>query len=145
MKFTMITILTVISSLAFAGHENEGIGKGSAYNAEAIYTALNVKEVAVNPGFAGVSRLVKSVGGLTCEKAVVVYPNAKPSYSCTIDQSAENFKAIYLALGVKAVAVNPGIAGVGRFVKSVGGLTCQVATLIYPKAKPSYSCEMAAE
>ena len=58
----------------------------SANNDEAIYKALNVKEVALNPGIVGASHLQKSVGGLVCTKSTVIYPNAQPTYSCALNR-----------------------------------------------------------
>lgn len=51
---------------------------------KAIYSVLKVKEINVNPGIAGSSRLRKSVGGLTCEKSRSVYPGAPIDYQCQI-------------------------------------------------------------
>lgn len=50
----------------------------------AIYEALNVEEVDLNPGIAGSRRTQKSVGGLTCTKSLTIVPRAKPSYSCSL-------------------------------------------------------------
>ena len=54
----------------------------SLVNAELIYKALKVKEVFMNPGIAGSSQVRKSIGGLTCDRSLVIYPGAVPSYSC---------------------------------------------------------------
>lgn len=51
----------------------------------AIYEALNVEEEVLNPGMAGSSRTRKSVGGLVCEKSLVIVPGAKPNYSCVLN------------------------------------------------------------
>ena len=53
---------------------------------EAIYKALNVEEVDLNPGIVGAFRRQKSVGGLVCIASAVVVPNAKTSYSCTLNR-----------------------------------------------------------
>ncbi|MBC7466347.1 MAG: hypothetical protein H7256_10175 [Bdellovibrio sp.] len=140
MKIIFVTLLAV-SSLAFGGQENAGIGY-NLYNPGAIYEALNVEAVALNPGVAGVGHFRKTVGGLTCEKSTIIMPNAKPKYSCEIDQKAENFGAIYEALKAKVKVLNPGIVGAARLQKSVGGLSCIKATIVVPQAKPSYSCTM---
>mgnify|MGYP006898468617 CR=1 FL=1 len=50
----------------------------------AIYNALNVEEVDLNPGIAGSRRTQKSIGGLTCTKSLTIVPLAKPSYSCSL-------------------------------------------------------------
>lgn len=50
----------------------------------AIYNALNVEEVDLNPGIAGSRRTQKSIGGLTCTKSLTIVPRAKPSYSCSL-------------------------------------------------------------
>lgn len=50
-----------------------------------IYNSLNVKEVNTTPaGLMGASWYEKSVGNFRCEKILGVYPNAVPSYSCSL-------------------------------------------------------------
>lgn len=142
---TILIALMFVASLAHAnqGQENEGVSINmGAYNPEKIYKALKVAAIAENPGIAGSSRLVKSVGGLSCAKETMIIPNATPTYSCQIDQEQVNFEQIYKALRAKQVNLNPGIAGLGRIQKSVGGLTCIASTLIVPNAQTSYSCEI---
>jgi len=139
MKTIIIAILG-LSSFAFAGQENQGIGH-VAYNPQEIYDALTVSAVAENPGIAGVYRYVKSVGGLTCEKALMA-TQISPSYTCEIDQQTEDFGAIYNSLSVEAIQENPGFVGVYRAKKSVGGLTCESSKIVVPGAVVKYTCEM---
>ena len=49
-------------------------------------------------------------------------------------------EAIYESLMVEAIYLNPGIAGVGRFGKYVGGLACERSQVIVPDAPIYYSC-----
>lgn len=140
MKLVFLAVLG-LSSLTFAGQENAGLGP-SFYNPGQIYEALNVEAVAMNPGIAGVGHFRKSVGGLACDKSTVIYPNAQPSYSCVVDETAEDFKAIYQALKVKGKLVNPGIAGRFRVVKSIGGLTCVKSQIVDHRAKVTYGCDI---
>lgn len=53
-------------------------------NDEAIYAALQAKEVAINPGIVGKGAYEKTVGGLTCTRRGVVYPKAPIYYNCTL-------------------------------------------------------------
>ncbi len=117
---------------------------GSAFagtNAKAIYKVLKVKEVNVNPGIAGSYKLEKEIGNLVCHESGAIVPNAKPSFSCSLGQN-NNGKAIYQALAVKEINVNPGIAGSSKFEKSIGGLVCSKSLIIYPGAKPDYLCSL---
>lgn len=64
----------------------------TAYNSKslleghaAIYESLNVDEEVLNPGIAGSSRKRKSVGGLVCEKSLVMVPGQQPHYSCVLN------------------------------------------------------------
>lgn len=51
---------------------------------EAIYNSLNVQEVALNPGIAGVGRFSKTVGRLTCLKEILIVPPFSPKYRCSL-------------------------------------------------------------
>jgi len=53
-------------------------------DAEAIYNALLVEEVADEPMRFGAMRFFKSVGELVCLKSKIVYPGSKFEYSCTL-------------------------------------------------------------
>lgn len=130
--FALGLVALAASSYATAASKN---------SAKQIYEALSVKEVNVNPGIAGSSNLEKSVGNLTCNKMTVIYPNAKPSYICSLGQN-NNAKAIYNALNVKEVNVNPGIAGSYRLQKKVGGLVCEKSAIVVPNARPEYICSL---
>jgi hypothetical protein len=72
---TLLSLMILATSPAFAG----------TYSAKKIYNALKIEGVYLNPGIAGVSRKQKSVGGLTCIRAVVVYPNAVPTFTCELN------------------------------------------------------------
>ena len=142
MKLILIALLSS-AAMALAGQENAGIGNPKVYNPRAIYNALKVKAVVTTePGFVGSTQYLKTVGGLSCTKNVIVVPGAVASYQCTIDQSNENFSLIYNALKIKEVRLNPGIIGVGRFEKSVGGLSCVRSVVVVPNAVPTYECTM---
>ncbi len=135
-KLSLILGLSVcMSQLAF----------GYQYNPEKIYKALKVKETVLNPGIVGSSRTEKSVGGLICEKSVIIVPNAKPTYSCRTDDSQANFEAIYKAMDVKEKTLNPGIVGSSRKMKVAGGLVCIRSVIVVPNAKPQYECEIDVE
>lgn len=56
-----------------------------AYNAEEIYSALDVVEVDLNPGIVGASRTEKAVGGLSCIRELIIVPNAVPAFDCTLN------------------------------------------------------------
>ncbi len=135
MKKIILTAIFAISATASAS--------ASKYNAEEIYSVLNVKEVALNPGIVGASRTQKSVGGLTCIRSRVVYPGAKAKFECQVNEKKENFEAIYKAMKVKEVALNPGIVGASRTLKQAGGLSCIRSLVIYPNAKPTFECDIA--
>lgn len=134
MNKIILTALLAINATASAAN--------SKYNAEEIYNALNVKEVVLNPGMVGSSRVQKSVGGLTCVRSKIVYPGAKAQFECQVNEKKENFEAIYKAMKVKETLLNPGIAGSSRTLKQAGGLSCYRSLLIFPNAKPTFSCEI---
>ncbi len=136
---TVFAICLSLCSLTFAGQENAGLGINT-YNPKAIYNALKVKAIAQNPGIVGASRLVKSVGGLTCTRSLIIVPHATPSYDCAVDQANEDFEKLYKALRAKEVNLNPGIAGSSRIEKAVGGLSCIRSMIVVPNATPSYEC-----
>ncbi len=129
---TLLGVALVVAPPAFA----------VKYDPAKIYKALNVKEEILNPGIAGTSRRAKTVGGLSCYSSILVYPGAKATYTCAIDNKHEDHEAIYNALKVKEVATNPGIAGSSKMEKSVGGLTCDKSRVVYPGAPVSYACVM---
>lgn len=83
----------------------------------------------------------KSVGGLICSESHEGYPGAAPTYSCDLDVTLKDDAAIYNALNVRPVAINPGIAGKSGFAKEVGSLTCTRRELITP-APVEYSCTL---
>lgn len=141
MKTLITTAALFFALIAQAGQENFGVGIGQ-YKPEAIYKALKVKAVNLNPGLAGSSLYQKSVGGLSCTRTLIIVPGAKPTYECAIDTTKENFEAIYKALKVKEEALNPGIVSVGRFQKSVGGLVCLRELIVVPNAKPTFECQI---
>ncbi len=135
MKKIIFTVAMVASTFSFAA--------ASKYNAELIYNALKVKEVAM-PGM-GVSRFVKSVGGASCTRSLIIYPGAKPSFECSFDKKAQNFALVYQALNVKEVQLNPGIMGVGHFGKYVGGLSCERSSAVVQHPVTTYTCKVAKE
>ncbi|MES3037245.1 MAG: hypothetical protein V4736_04990 [Bdellovibrionota bacterium] len=110
---------------------------------KAIYEALKAKEVNVNPGIVGSGNIQKSVGGLKCNKMTVIYMGSVPSYDCQL-AAKNNAKAIYSALNVQESNENAGSPIVGNQIlsKKVGGLECYKQTVVYPGAKPSYSCNL---
>jgi hypothetical protein len=134
MKKIILAAVMVASTFSFAA--------ASKYNPEAIYGALNVKEVALNPGIVGASRLQKSVGGATCIRSLIIYPGAKPTFECSFDKKAQNFAMVYKALNVKEVQLNPGIVGVGRFSKDVGGLSCERSSTVVQHPVMTYTCKV---
>ena len=138
-QLLLLTVLGFAATLAQAGHENAGLGFTNAGD-QAIYKALNVEEIDLNPGIAGVGRFGKIVGGLKCERSQIVVPNAQVNYDCAYDVENSDDQAIYESLNVEAEILNAGIAGVSRTRKSVGDLTCYSSLLIYPGAETSYSC-----
>lgn len=146
MKKIILTIAVTATAL-FAqarGQENYGIQAphSFSYNPQKIYEALNVKEVQLNPGIVGASRTLKAVANLECTRSLVVVPNAVPNYECTVnDNKKEDFRAIYKALKVKEVQVNPGMVGANRFQKSVGGLICEKSYAVVLKPVAHYTCE----
>ncbi len=85
MKTLIITAALFFALIAQAGQENFGVGIGQ-YKPEAIYKALKVKAVNLNPGIVGVGRFQKSVGGLVCLREQIVVPNAKPTFECQIQE-----------------------------------------------------------
>ena len=102
MKRILVLSLILVSSLSiskFAQAANEASeatltsettealeGATQVRDDEAIFNALNAPEVYLNPGYAGVSRIQKSVGGLVCIRSLVIVPRAVPSYICTLAQ-----------------------------------------------------------
>ena len=78
-----------------------------------------------------------TASGSPASHATGTVPAPAPSPS----QKADD-RAIYNALNVSEVALNPGIAGLGRFSKTVGRLVCLKETLIVAKAKTNYSCSL---
>lgn len=84
-----LSVLEINSVAARGGKKSfyaYGNEKLNINNDEAIYNALNVKEVVLNPGITGASRTQKSVGGLVCEKTLIMVPNAVPTYSCSLNR-----------------------------------------------------------
>ena len=133
MKLFALAFISLISSNIVVA--------GTNTSSKAIYNALTVRAVNVNPGILGSSRLEKSVGNLTCTMSTVIYPNAKPSYGCSLGQN-NNPKAVYNALNVKEVNMNPGIAGSYRLQKAVGGLVCEKSAIVVLNARPEYMCSL---
>ena len=148
---TIILMALTMSSIAFAGQENYGIGgphKVSDYQPAQIYGALNVDEVDVNPGVAGRRRSEKSVGGLTCSKelSAAITLKSKIIFACEINQEDVDFSAIYKSLDVKETTANkPKVGGPTIRQKAVGGLTCSKSTVAGPKMKVSYNCKFIGE
>ncbi len=122
--FLGVTMLgTLVSLSGRAGLESEQI-----------YHALNASDALLVDGT--VTRYQKSVGGLLCQLSIdmgVLDPLSGTTYSCyaTLDGDHYDPQAIYRALNVTEQA---GPAGVR---KSVGGLSCRVATV----NPPLYQCE----
>ncbi len=134
MKKIIFTAAMVVSTFSFAA--------ASKYNAELIYNALKVKEVVLNPGAVGASRLQKSVGGATCVRSLIIYPGAKPSYECAFDKKSQNFALVYQALNVKEVQLNPGMVGSSHFIKDVGGLSCERSSAVVMHPVTTYTCKV---
>ncbi len=112
-----------------------------AYNAEEIYSALDVVEVDLNPGIVGASRTEKAVGGLSCIRELIIVPDAIPTFDCAISK-ANSAEEIYSALDVVEVDLNPGIVGASRTEKAVGGLSCIRELIIVPNAVPAFDCTL---
>lgn len=131
--------LMVVSNFAYAGQENHGI---SGFDPEAVYKALKVEPVQQTlPGENIQYRLVKSVGGLSCDETLMV--NAEtPVYTCGVDVNKQNFEEVYNFLDVNVEILKPETPGVYRAKKSVGGLTCITTKLVIPGAVATYSCEI---
>lgn len=55
-----------------------------AYSPKDIYESLDVPEFHLNPGIAGISRIEKSVGGLTCIKSRTLIPSSEVTYECDL-------------------------------------------------------------
>jgi hypothetical protein len=109
--------------------------------AKLIYQSLGVEEVQENPELLGVDIHHKQVGGLICKKSRGVFPGATDVFSCDLGDQA-NFGAIYEALNVEAVHLNPGFAGIFRGLKSVGGLECVKTILQSSPKQPTYRCQL---
>ena len=142
MKFVVLVLMAVFTSSISLARSAPAPGV-PGYDPAAIYQALKVKEKNLNPGIAGSSRLQKSVGGLVCVRSTIVVPGAVPSYVCDTVPAKQNFRLIYNALDVEEQYLNPGIAGSGRFMKTVGGLTCEKSVLITRPVKVDYDCVIA--
>lgn len=139
MKMLTLALLT-FATVAQAGVPGSDVLRGRPVilpvnkDAQAIYEALNVEAVHLNPGVAGSGRFGKSVGGLSCEMSRVIVPNAVAHYSCTLLADGEsdevNHQAIFDALNVEPQYLNPGIAGRFRVRKQVGNLSCVTSQLL---------------
>lgn len=147
MKALVLSVLVLglcLPALAKEATAQEGYGitpplTVAVKNPRAIYDALNVTETS-GSSFEAWWR-EKSVGGLVCRKARYGYPTAPVVYTCDLRTALKNNEAIYNALNVKPVALNPGIAGVGRGVKKVGGIACLREQLIVLGASPTFTCQ----
>ena len=127
MKILFLIVSLLVSPFALA-------------NDQPIYDALDVEEFNPNPGMLGVITLVKEIGGLECAMTSVVYPNAEALYSCQLDAEYDG-KLIYNALNVEAInPYPPGFVGSMTLIKAAGGLECTMSQVVYPGAKPFYSC-----
>lgn len=143
MKNAIMLLILGMGLIANAsGHENFGTGL-KQYNPQAIYKALKVQEVFVNPGIVGSRKSVKSIGGLNCTREEAIVLNPIPTYYCEIDQTLQNFEAIYNSLKkVKENVLNPGAVGVRQTEKFVGGLLCTRELIVVPNAIPTYNCQI---
>lgn len=130
MKNLVFIVSILASSVVFAD------------GAEQIYNALDVEEVALNPGIVGASRTEKYVGGLSCIRSLIIVPDAEPTYDCTLEEKNLLSEEIYNALDVEEVALNPGIVGASRTEKSIGGLSCIRSLIIVPDAEPTFECTL---
>lgn len=133
MKNIVISMILLSSAVSF----------GSSYNPKKIFKSLNVVAKIEDTGVGGPVTKVKSVGGLTCSSSKAVIPLAKEVFSCMVTENAENVnaQAIYEALKVKEVALNPGIGGSYRVSKSVGGLVCIKSKAVVPDAQEEFTCD----
>lgn len=145
---SLVLVLLSLTTFAQAGVPGSDLFRGrpsiQSVNLEAqkIYDALNVEAVEVNPGIAGSMRLRKAVGGLTCEMSRVVVPNVVTYYNCELANEVEgvNHEAIFEALNVEAVHLNPGFAGKFRVRKVVANLSCTMSELLSSPNGPSTIC-----
>lgn len=141
MKLVFPFLILMTATLAHAkAQEGYGIGTPALFSARQIYAALNVEPIAGSSFEQWWNE--KSVGGLICRETRAGFPTAPATYSCDMDISTENDQAIYDALNVKEVAINPGITGSSAFAKSVATLTCTKRMIFVPHAVPSYACTL---
>lgn len=118
-----------------------------------LYEAMNVPEVDARPvndeGIPSVGAAIvsKTISGLKCVKTTVVYPGAKPTVSCTFTSPADA-ETIYNSLLLQEMDGRPTdghghpVDGVGILVKSADGFNCKKIQVVYPGAKPKYSCSV---
>lgn len=73
MKYIFLFLTTLLITSATFG-----------YSPKDIYESLDVPEFHLNPGIAGISRIEKSVGGLTCIKSRTIIPSSEVTYECEL-------------------------------------------------------------
>lgn len=103
-----------------------------------VYDALNVRERNPAPGRVGALVLVKSVGGLTCEKIRRAGPFGT-KYDCKLAKKRDDRK-IYDALNVTPVRSDRIYIDKVVDQKKIGSLTCELAFPSLRKAIPEAKC-----